>query len=72
MKKPAVIVSVLILAGSTLVVAHAMRMETPRADCLVWWRLGSPLTAYHCLTDVKTSYPGDSAKVSEAQRLFQS
>ncbi len=55
MNKWVVIVSGLLLAALTMVSAEERRMETPRADCLVWWRLGSPLTAYHCLTAVNAS-----------------
>ncbi len=55
MKKWAVIVSGLLLATLTMVSVEEARMETPRADCLVWWRMGSPLTAYHCLTAVNAS-----------------
>lgn len=57
MKKYAVIVSILLLAVLTVVSAEEVRM-TPEADCLAWWRLGSPFTAYDCLASLNASCPG--------------
>lgn len=55
MKKWAPVVSGLLLGFLTMVSAEEARLETPEADCLVWWHLGSPLMAYYCLTVVNAS-----------------
>ena len=69
MKKSIFVVSVLWLSALTMASAQEAKRESPEADCLVWWRLGSPLNTYRCLTAVEGSCSGATLSFTSAHLM---